>query len=107
MTKQIATELKLIVHRLVTHYHPESIILFGSLSSRSSDEWSDIDLALIKKTRRRFLDRLKDAFLIARPKEALDILVYTPEEVSEMESSGNKFWTHEIKEKGRILYERS
>lgn len=107
MKKQISKELKLITHRLVARYHPETIILFGSLVSKSPGNWSDIDLALVKKTRRRFLDRLKDALLIARPKEALDILVYTPEEVSNMESNGNPFWIHEIKEKGQILYQRS
>ena len=106
MKKQLSQELKRITRRLVSRYHPETIILFGSLASRVAGEWSDIDLALVKKTRRRFLDRPKDAFLAAQPKEALDILVYTPKEVSAMESSGNLFWTHEIKEKGRVLYQR-
>ena len=107
MKKQISKELARIIHRLVARYHPETIILFGSLASKSPGRWSDIDLALVKKTKRRFLDRLKDALLIASPKEALDIVVYTPEEVTSMESHGNPFWIHEIKEKGRILYQRS
>ncbi len=106
MSRQYAKELKRIVQRLVRYYHPETIILFGSLASGKPQSWSDIDLALVKKTKRRFLDRLKDALITAQPKEALDVLVYTPEEVSTMESSGNSFWIHEIKEKGRVLYQR-
>ena len=107
MQKKLAKELDRIVQRLIRRYHPETVILFGSLASGKPGEWSDIDLALIKKTRRRFLDRLMDALLAASPKEALDILVYTPDEVSAMELGKNSFWLHEIKEKGRILYQRS
>jgi predicted nucleotidyltransferase len=107
MKIQYAKELHRIVQRLVRRYRPETIILFGSLASVQSRKWSDIDLAVIKKTRRRFLDRLKDALLAANPKEALDILVYTPDEVTNMEFNKNSFWLHEIKEKGRILYQRS
>ena len=47
-----------------------------------------------------------DALLKANPKEALDVLVYTPEEVQTMEEEGNPFWLHEIKSKGKILYQR-
>ena len=107
MKNRYAKELKSIVRRLIRLYRPETIILFGSSASGSASETSDIDLAVIKKTRRRFLDRLKDALMAARPKEALDVLVYTPDEVSDMELNKNSFWIHEIKEKGRILYQRS
>ena len=72
MQRSIAKELNCVVQRLVRLYHPEAVILFGSLSSGKSHQSSDIDLALIKKTRRRFLDRLKDALVIASPKEAVD-----------------------------------
>ena len=61
---------------------------------------------MIKKTRRRFIDRLKDALFVAQPKEGLDILVYTPEEVESMESTQNPFWLYEIKKKGQTLYQR-
>ena len=96
-----------MVRSLVSRYQPEQIILFGSMASGDTRAWSDIDLAVVKKTRRRFLDRLKDALIAARSKEALDVLVYTPEEVESMELNRNPFWVHEIKEKGRIVYQRA
>jgi uncharacterized protein len=96
-----------MIKRLVSRYKPEQIILFGSLASGKPGQWSDIDLALVKKTRRRFIDRLKDALMAAQSTEALDVLVYTPKEVEAMETNHNSFWLHEIKEKGRIVYQRS
>src|SRR5690348_15166076 len=107
MPSNLRRELDRIVKRLVRRYKPEQIILFGSLAGGRSHTWSDIDLAVIKKTRRRFIDRLKDALLAAQPKEGLDVLVYTPEEVESMESNRNPFSLHEIKGKGQILYQRS
>jgi predicted nucleotidyltransferase len=107
MPSNLRRELNRIVKRLVLQYHPEQIILFGSLASGHPGTSSDIDLAVIKKTRRRFIDRLKDALLAAQPKEALDVLVYTPEEIVQMEITRNRFWLHEIKEKGQTLYQRS
>lgn len=99
-------ELKRVVRRLVRHYRPEKIILFGSLARGRSGQWSDIDLAIVKKTRRRFIDRLGDALLVADPREALDIIVYTPEEVQKMEEERRSFWIYEIKKRGRVLYQR-
>jgi predicted nucleotidyltransferase len=99
-------ELRRIVNRLVRFYRPEQIILFGSMAGNRAGRWSDIDLAIVKKTRRRFIDRLGDALLTANPKEAFDVLVYTPEEVQEMEKNRNPFWANEIKAKGKILYQR-
>ena len=102
----IRRELRRIIQRLVHNYKPEQIILFGSMANGHLHRWSDIDLAIVKKTKRRFLDRLSDALLKANPKEALDVLVYTPKEVQSMEQQGNPFWLHEIKSKGKILYQR-
>lgn|SRR5258708_24435042 len=107
MPTNLRRELNRVIKRLVQRYRPEQIILFGSLASGRPGTWSDIDLAIIKKTRRRFIDRLKDALLAAQPKEALDVLVYTPEEIETMEIHHNPFWLHEIKEKGQTLYQRS
>jgi predicted nucleotidyltransferase len=107
MKNQLRTELFQVVRRVIRNYRPEKIILFGSLASGRTHQWSDIDLVVIKKTRRRFIDRLKDALLAAQPKEGLDVLVYTPDEVESMELNGNPFWLHEIKDKGQVLYQRA
>ena len=60
------------------NYKPEKIILFGSRAKKTFDPYSDIDLIIIKNTKKRFLDRVKDVIKIINPDFAIDIFVYTP-----------------------------
>ena len=92
--------------KLLKRYNPEKVILFGSHARGSSDPFSDIDLIIIKKTRKRFLDRIKDVLMIIKPSYAIDILVYTPKEFKKMISQGNPFLEYVLKE-GKVIYERS
>ena len=87
-------------------YGAEKAILFGSSAREEADRWSDIDLIVIKRTDRRFLDRLADIIDIIQPDFALDVLVYTPEEFERMLAEGNPFLTRAVEE-GRVIYERS
>jgi len=87
-------------------YSPEKVILFGSQAKNSSDFYSDIDLIIIKNTRKLFLDRIKDVLKIIKPNFAIDILVYTPNEFQKMVSDGNPFLEHVLKQ-GKVIYEKS
>ena len=87
-------------------YRPEKVILFGSEVKNSSDFYSDIDLIIIKNTRKLFLDRIKEVLKIIKPNFAIDILVYTPGEFQKMVSDGNPFLEHVLKE-GKVIYEKS
>ncbi len=87
-------------------YSPEKIILFGSRAKNACDFYSDIDLIIIKKTERLFLDRIKEVLRIIKPNFAIDILVYTPDEFRKMVSEGNPFLEHVLKE-GKVIYEKS
>jgi len=91
---------------LLRRYDPEKVILFGSQAGASSDRYSDIDLVIIKETKKRFLDRLKEVIEIIRPNFAIDIFVYTPREFQEMIAEGNPFLEHVLK-KGNVVYEKS
>ncbi|MBI3616404.1 MAG: nucleotidyltransferase domain-containing protein [Candidatus Omnitrophica bacterium] len=46
-------ELRRMIRVIVREYKPERIILFGSLAQGTTHEWSDIDLAIVKDTRRQ------------------------------------------------------
>jgi len=94
-----------ILNRL-KKYKPEKIILFGSHARGLADPYSDIDLVIIKKTKKLFLDRIKDVIKIIKPNFAIDILVYTPEEFQKMSSDGNAFLEFVVKE-GKIIYEKT
>lgn len=86
-------------------YDPERIILFGSHARRNADEYSDLDLVVIKETEERFLDRLKRVFDLIDPDFALDILVYTPQEFARMVEEGNPFLERVLEERV-IIYEK-
>ncbi len=102
--KLLLQELKKIVATLKRDYQPQKIILFGSLANGTVREWSDIDLAIIKETKSRFLDRLTEVALLCRYKVGVDFLVYTPEEINEAVREKNYFITDEILGQGKVLY---
>lgn len=91
--------------RALEAYGAEKGILFGSWARGDADRYSDIDLIVIKQTDRRFLDRLLDIINIIQPDFALDVLVYTPEEIDRMMAEENPFLTHAVQE-GKVIYER-
>jgi len=47
--RQMEEELKRVTEIIVREYSPERVILFGSLAGGAVHEWSDIDLAIVKK----------------------------------------------------------
>jgi predicted nucleotidyltransferase len=96
--------IKKILNRLMK-YGPERVILFGSHAKGSSDSYSDIDLIVIKKTKKAFLDRLKEVIGVIKPNFAMDILVYTPQEFQRMLAEGNSFLEFVVKE-GKVVYEK-
>lgn len=100
-------ELGRIVHQLVEHYDPEKIILFGSLARGNVHAWSDVDLAIIKETDKKFLDRIGEVLFLVQPIVGLNVVVYTPEEVNRMIGEDHYFFVDEILGKGKVLYDKS
>jgi len=92
-----------IVQILLDQYGPiEKIILFGSYARGDTDEYSDLDLILIKNTTKRFVERLVEVPLL--PVHA-DVFVYTPEEFEQMRENENPFILSAI-ESAKVIYER-
>jgi HEPN domain-containing protein/predicted nucleotidyltransferase len=87
-------------------YGPEKIILFGSAARGETDEYSDLDLIVIKKTDKRFVERLVEAGSFISPEVSVDILVYTPEELRAMIEEWNPFIEEALKD-GKVLYEKT
>jgi len=101
--KRLTAELERILGILKTR-DVEKVILFGSLVSGNVTSTSDIDLLVVERTQKRFLDRLDDLYSLLQPTVALDILVYTPEEIEALRKT-NRF-IRSILEGGRVLYEK-
>ena len=92
-----------IVDELVKNYQPEKIIMFGSRVTGKTHEWSDVDLIAIKKTDKKFRDRIREASSSFRHVLPVDVIVYTPEEFEQM-SKENRFVREEILGKGQVIY---
>jgi predicted nucleotidyltransferase len=95
-----------IIEKLRVGYAPQKVILFGSYASGNVRPDSDLDLLIIKDTAERFIDRgVTVRRVLADPQRLLplEILVLTPQEVTERLAVGDQFLT-EILEKGRVLY---
>lgn len=103
--KLLEEELGRIVELLTRYYEPEKIILFGSLAEGDIQEWSDIDLLIVKKTTKRPLDRILEASRLIRPTIGIDLFVYTPDEFASLMQEKFSFLTA-IAQKGKVLYEK-
>ena len=102
----LSKNLKRIVNSL-RRYEPEKNILFGSLTKKEIDKYSDIDLVVIKESNKRFVERLVEVveYLPKNNTIPTDIFVYTPQEFQEMQEDKNPF-IEEVIKKGKIIYEK-
>lgn len=62
-------------------------------------------MIIIKKTKRRFLERIGDVFSLNDTTMHLECFVYTPEEFAKMIEEENPF-IEEILKSGIVLYEK-
>jgi predicted nucleotidyltransferase len=103
--KRFREEVRNIVEQLVQVYHPEKVILFGSLLGKNKAP-RDIDLFIIKKNPPYLgVERIRELDRTIKYKIATDFIVYTPEEVRKREKLGDPF-VKTILEKGDVLYEK-
>ena len=102
----LKNEVKRITNVLIKKYRPQKIILFGSLVRPKVHQWSDIDLVVVKKTKKRIYDRIGEVVSLCDPEVAVDFIVYTPEEFEKM-GKEEPFVYNEVVENGKILYEKS
>jgi predicted nucleotidyltransferase len=100
--------LESIVQRVVTHQPVEKIILFGSYTGLSGSPTpdSDIDLLIIMETSESLTRRVLSISRLLRPRPfPMDILVRTPQEITDLLESGDSFF-QEIIGQGRVIYDR-
>lgn len=106
LQKKLPPDVKEVIDQIAQGYQPEKIILFGSYAAGTPQKYSDVDLAIIKKTGDRFIDRIHRASSYVKSWRGTDILVYTPQEWRRFLKEGHYF-IREIAASGRIVYEQS
>lgn len=57
-------KIKKVTERIVREYRPEKIILFGSYAWGKPGPDSDVDLFIIKKSRKRRIDRQRELHMM-------------------------------------------
>jgi len=101
--KKLEDELEKIVPEIIK-LDVEKIILFGSMNTDNVHAMSDIDLIIIKRTDKRFMDRLDEFYTNVDSEVAVDMLVYTPDEFDDMRV--NSQFIRTAMESGKVIYER-
>ncbi len=98
-------EIKRVTQKIVEDYKPEKIILFGSYAWGRPHEWSDLDLFIVKESKKKRWNREYDLRmkLIGNSFPPLDLLIYTPEEVRKRFDIGD-FFIRDIFKRGKVLY---
>lgn len=104
--QNMSDQVKQIIDELVENYQPEKIILFGSRVSGKVHEDSDVDLVVVKKTDKKFRDRIREASAGLKYSLPIDLVVYTPEEFERM-AKENSFVREEVIKRGQVVYEQS
>lgn len=103
------TELQRWTQQIVTEFHPERVILFGSYAAGHPTAQSDVDLLVVMPFEghpvkmaakiRKALGHLMQSI------QRMDILVRTPHEMDYRLGYGDTFFSN-IVQQGRTLYER-
>jgi len=102
---QFLTIIDSLVDKLIKFYKPDLVILFGSRSRGDCAEDSDLDLLIVKSTKKRPLWRRVDVRKILSTEIPLDVVVYTPNEFEYLRKSGSAFINQVLKE-GEVMYEK-
>lgn len=99
-------QINAVARRIVEHFNPEKIILFGSYAYGKPTIDSDVDLLVVMESNEHRAWRatriLRGLLDVPFP---MDVLVRTPQEVVSRLSVGDYF-LREIVQQGQVLYER-
>jgi predicted nucleotidyltransferase len=80
-----------------------SISLCGSRFRLSAWFWSDIDVVIVKETTKPFSDRALEFVGLFDLGVAVDILVYTSEEIRRLDREPTSFWKAAMQTKIQVL----
>lgn len=99
------SQIQRVAKQIVKEYQPKRIILFGSYAWGKPGPDSDVDLFIIKESAKRRIDRERDLRrkLFGNNFPALDLLIYTPEEVKKRMEIED-FFILDIVNNGKLLY---
>lgn len=99
-------KIKHVARDMAVSINAERVILFGSYARGDATERSDVDLMVIAKSNLPRFKRSRELYKLLRPHPfAMDIVVYTPQEVERGKKTKVSFVSTVLKE-GKTLYVR-
>ena len=94
-----------IVSKIVEHFHPDKVILFGSRAWGAPTGASDLDILVVMDVDGSPIRKAAEISRIARPRFLpMDIIVRTPDEIEHRKGIGDPF-IKRIMNHGKVLYE--
>ena len=97
-------KIEMVVSRVTEHFDPKAIIVFGSVAKGDSTDDSDLDIAIIMDSDLSQHERnVKVRVCIGYIGMAMDLLVFTPEEV-EAKMYDESSIVSEIMKTGEVVY---
>ena len=97
-------QIEQIKDKIVSEFHPNKIILFGSYAHDNATENSDLDLLIVQESN---LSRHSRAISVRKLLRGsgfpIDVIVFTEEEIERWSSVSNAFIT-QIVNNGKVLY---
>lgn len=103
--RQLRAECERIVNVVVGRLDPERVLLCRSLAQGRVTDTSDLDLVFVAHSEKPLLDRLRDLYLLAKPRVAADLFWYTPGEWKRL-CERDPFVREELLSGAEVLYER-
>jgi predicted nucleotidyltransferase len=102
--ERLRRELGDILTRIVDA-DTDKVLLFGSMARGAVGSVSDLDLLVVRRDGRSPAERTDDLYRRAAPRVALDLLVYTPEELERARNQSSFLRT--ALQHAEVVYERS
>jgi len=94
-----------MVSKIVKHFHPDKVILFGSRAWGAPTKESDLDLLVVMDIDGSPVRKAAEISRISRPRFLpMDIIVRTSDEIERRIRIGDPF-IKRIMNKGKVLYE--
>ena len=99
------TLLSEMVSKIVEHFHPDKVILFGSRAWGEPTRESDLDILVVMDVNGSPIRKAAEISRIARPRFLpMDIIVRTSDELEHRTEIGDPF-IKRIMNHGKVLYE--
>lgn len=99
-----AEQIARLCEQIVREFHPQRVILFGSHAYGQPSLDSDVDLLVVMPFEGSSREQAAKIRSCIDTPIALDLLVRTPEQLSERLAMDD-FFMREITEQGKVLYE--